>query len=486
MSDLDDSDFKNACWMTRGCSGHGAPGDPQRFWGLCNTKLWDEYGKEKDSLVYSRVPPASVGQLTLCEDPKMQDTSKKFLFDSPNSLRSFGRNTLVTILKLHFSSNPDKFEYFQQTFTEPSEVINERKVSDDDNSKSNSDSESGDDDDDEEDNTSFLQTTLADLSGLAKAIKDESKDHLKILGTLTARLAEECSRPPPPTHFSVDTLCALCQDSPELIDVPKYRVEPQEEMDKAVDKFFTLCFGQYNLFHQRFVLNNFIPEPDVKKMFRAMYTQFQILNKKPELSLSEKEEAEALAALELEELRLKEQEQRLKEAKQRLLEKQKKPVQNRKSPPPSNTGSSSSETASSSSPIKTGSSSSKIPKKPKPIDELEFLNRHVANDDFGNLELKVHITGLAHSVATASTLSHFFDQFKTTMPDVTEKANLLTIIQKAIKQFKGRMKNDNTIVVEKAKLLAMDKISKRTGKDRVDKIALTRFLLCLPRKLTPF
>ena len=249
-------------------------------------------------------------------------------------------------------------------------------------------------------------------------------------------------------------MCALCQDSPELIDVPKYRVEPQEEMDKAVDKFFTLCFGQYKLFHQRFVLNNFIPEPDVKKMFNAMYNQFLILNKKPELSVSEKEEAEALAALELEEQRLKEHEQRLKEkissAKQRLKEKQKKPVQNRKSPPPSNTGSSSSETASSSSPIKTGSSSSKIPKKPKPIDELEFLDRHVANDDFSNLELKVNITGLANSLATASTLSHFFDQFKTTMKDVTEKANLLTIIQKATKQFKGRMKNDDTIVIEKA------------------------------------
>ena len=80
MSDLDESDLDDACWMTRGCTGHGAPGDPQRFWGLCNTKLWDEYGKEKDSRVYSRVPPASVGQLTHCENPKMEDTSKKFVY----------------------------------------------------------------------------------------------------------------------------------------------------------------------------------------------------------------------------------------------------------------------------------------------------------------------------------------------------------------------------------------------------------------------
>lgn len=290
MSDLDESKFQKACWMTRGCTGHGAPDDPQRFWGLCNTKLWDEYGKEKDSPVYSRVPPASVGQLTRCEDPKLQDTSKKFLFDSPNSLRSFNRNALAKKLIVHFIKNTDAFEFFQQQFTEPFKVINENKASDDDSSNSNSES-GDDDDDDEEDNTSFLQTTMAGLSGLAKAIKDESKDHLKILRTLTARLAEECSRPPSPTHFSVDTLCALCQDSPELIDVPKYRVEPQEEMDKAVDKFFTLCFGQYKLFHQRFVLNNFIPEPDVKKMFNAMFKQFQILNKKPKLSVSEKEEA---------------------------------------------------------------------------------------------------------------------------------------------------------------------------------------------------
>ena len=80
MSDLDESDLDDACWMTRGCTGHGAPDDPQRFWGLCNNKLWDEYGKEKDSPVYSRVPPASVGQLTHCENPKMEDTSKKFVY----------------------------------------------------------------------------------------------------------------------------------------------------------------------------------------------------------------------------------------------------------------------------------------------------------------------------------------------------------------------------------------------------------------------
>jgi hypothetical protein len=188
------------------------------------------------------------------------------------------------------------------------------------------------------------------------------------------------------------------------------------------------------------------------------------LNKKPELSVLEKEEAEVLAALEIEE-------QLLKEKKASLL----KAGQKRKSSPPSKTGSSSSETASSSPPSKTGSSSSKIPKKPKPIKELEFLQRFDLKDEFSTVGLKVSITGLGSSLASASILCPFFQQFQSTMEDVPEEANLLTVIQKAIKQFNERAKNDATIVISEDTQATMKKISKRgTSKnaDRADKIAV--------------
>jgi hypothetical protein len=403
-------------------------------------------------------------------------------------LRSFGRNTLVELLIAHFLQ-----------FVEASKTVDESKGSDDDDEDDDNEHDANSkaceepDDDDEEANESFLKRAIADLSGLAKAIyiKVESKDHLKVLGTLRARLAEVYSKPPPIQTVSVDTLCELCRDSPDLIEVPHYCAEPQEEMDKAVDKFFTLCFGQSGLFYQRFVENKFIPKDDVEEQFRAMCNQFQILNKEPEQTPDEKQEAEdakLLADLERQE----------KDLQDRIL----KAKQKRKSSSSSKTGNSSSKSGSSSSetpsPSETDSSSSKrkaprssgkgsehqasgssgqgskgeeqsnkkqrpISKKPKPIDELAFLQRHELKDEFRNLDLKVCITGLGGTMATASILAQFFHQFESTMEGIKDD-NLLSIIQRAIEQFNDRAKIDKTIFVSEEKKASMTKICKR-GKE---------------------